>query len=390
VIDAIGAFVFRLARAIRRPFQKGPGSAERDSVRRILLIQLDHLGDAIISTVMLPLLRARYPRAEIEVLAAPWNRQVFDAMPEVDRVHVSPVNRFVRAGGIAWVFSTFVWGFRLRRRRIDLGIDVRGEFPHALILWLSGAPRRLGWNCGGGGFLLTDSASYVAGRPEIASRLALLARLGIRPGPGQSPLPAFRPSDSACREIARRLAAVELPGSGGGPRIVMHIGAGTCAKRWPDGHWDSLIAKVSKRLEAQIILVGDDRKERAAGKAILRRGPQGRLLDWTGKLSVDQLAALLKQSELLVGTDSGPAHMAAAVGTPVVSLSSGTNNPRQWRPGGRRVTVLRNPVPCSPCHRRKCPFDDHPCMNGLGPDRVFGAIERALDQVPITAGGLQR
>ena len=125
--------------------------------RRILLIQLDHLGDAILTTAMLPPLRRRYPRATIEVLASPWNRDVFENAPEVDRVHISRTNRFARHGRLGWPLAAVWDGLWLRRRRYDLAIDVRGEFPLALILWLSGARYRLGWNCGGGGFLLSGS-----------------------------------------------------------------------------------------------------------------------------------------------------------------------------------------------------------------------------------------
>ena len=117
----------------------------------ILLIQLDHLGDAILTTGMTAALRRQYPDATLEVLAGPSNRAVFEAVPQLDRVHVSRANRFTRAGmaRLAWIPATLWWGWRLRRRHVDLGIDVRGEFPAAVILWLCGAKRRLGWNCGG-------------------------------------------------------------------------------------------------------------------------------------------------------------------------------------------------------------------------------------------------
>ena len=90
------------------------------------------------------------------------------------------------------------------------------------------------------------------------------------------------------------------------------------------------------------------------------------------------LAALLEQADLFAGADSGPAHLAAAVGTRTVVLFSGTNSPRQWRPWGEHVRVVRRPVDCSPCHRRTCPWREHPCMRGLRPGEVAEAIERLL------------
>jgi len=109
---------------------------------------------------------------------------------------------------------------------------------------------------------------------------------------------------------------------------------------------------------------------------ILGPRPRPHVVDGTGRLSVVELAALLEQADLFAGADSGPAHLAAAVGTPGVVLFSGTNNPRQWRPWGEDVRVVRHAVECSPCHRRRCPWREHPCMRRLSPRQVTEAIER--------------
>jgi ADP-heptose:LPS heptosyltransferase len=93
-----------------------------------------------------------------------------------------------------------------------------------------------------------------------------------------------------------------------------------------------------------------------------------------------ELAVLIQQAHAFVGADSGPAHLAAAVGTPVAVLFSGTNNADQWQPRGGPVSVLCHPVACSPCHRTRCPLADHPCMNGLLPRTVLAVIERILEE----------
>ncbi len=371
--------VERRARADKPPVAPGhssPCSSRRDGPpRRILLIQLDHFGDAVITSVMLPLLRKACPAATIEVLAGPWNREVFQAMPQVDRVHVSRINRFSRPSGLGWIAATFWWGLKLRQRRFDLGIDVRGEFPHALILWLSGTRRRLGWACGGGGFLLTDSPRFAPHRPEVDSRLALLAELGIRPEGTQSPpLPRLKPDASVRARVRMRLSRLPEPRSG--TRVVVHVGAGTRAKCWPVEYWRRLVAGLVGR-GAQVVLVGGA-DERTIALRIAERQRRSCVADWTGQLSLSELAALTADSDLLVGADSGPAHLAAAVGTPVVVLFSGTNRVEQWQPRGRRVEVLREPVACSPCHRHECPLADHPCMRGLRPEQVLAAAGAVL------------
>jgi len=356
--------------------------------RSILLVQLDHLGDALITTAMLPPLRRQYPRASIEVLAGPWNRQVFDACPEVDRVHVSRVNRFARGcwTRMAWWLSILACGWSLRRRKFDLAIDVRGEFPLALILWLCGARRRVGWACGGGGFLLTDSVAFVPGRPEVESRLALLDVLGIRPRVLPSQVrPRFHTTDDARRSIARQLAlhgpcAALDPARDAAlspPLIVLHIGAGTAAKQWPPEHWQELLGRLVVGLNAQCVLVGGP-ADRTLARRILDGRPWPGVWDWTGRLSLLELAALLERADAFVGADSGPAHLAAAVDAPAVVLFSGTNNPVQWQPRGPKVVTLRRPVRCSPCHRENCPWTDHPCMQRLRPAKVFPAVSALL------------
>ena len=381
-VDLFGSVAFSAARAMRMLILRAVAGRSRalgrqpDDPRTILVIQLDHLGDAVISTVMFPALRRRYARASIEVLAGPWNREVFEAIPEVNRVHVCRVNRFARKSRAGWIASTLWWGLWLRRRHVDLGVDVRGEFPHAVILWLSGARRRLGWDSGGGGFLLTHTPRFAPDRPEVESRLALLAELGIELGEAdERPRPVFRPSDEARRRVAEWLAAPEDAHGLNGPRIVLHVGAGTPAKRWPVEHWRALVGRLVHRLGARVVLVGDA-GDRTIARAILGPRPRPHVVDGTGRLSVVELAALLEQADLFAGADSGPAHLAAAVGTPTVVLFSGTNNPRQWRPWGEHVSVVRYAVECSPCHRRSCPWREHPCMRRLSPRQVAEAIER--------------
>ena len=354
--------------------------------RRILLIQLDHLGDAIISTVIFGPLRRRYPHASIEILAAPRNRQLFEAIPEVDRVHVSAWNRFGRGRRLGWIPATIWWGLRLRRRKYDLAIDVRGEFPHAVLMWLSGVPRRLGWGSGGGGFLLTDCPRFVPGRAEVQSRMALLGELGIEPvGPKEIWRPALPVNERESRRMAAVWKASSTAGSPRKPRIVLHVGAGTQAKRWAPAHWRELIGRLVFQFDARLVLAGN-RDDRAIARQILGLQPPAGVIDRTGELDVVRLAALLEGADLFVGADSGPAHLAAAVGTPVVVLFSGTNDARQWQPCGEHVRVLRQPVECSPCHRHRCCWPDHPCMNGLTPDRVAAEVERAIDELVRTGG----
>jgi ADP-heptose:LPS heptosyltransferase len=424
--DAAGGVGARLWRRIRPPT---PQSAPR----RILILQLDHMGDAILTSPLVTNLRVAYPTARIDVLASPSNRDVFAANPDIDGVRVASRNWFERRPG-RWALGSAVWklGRSLRGAGYDLGIDVRGDILSVLVLTLAGIPRRLGWTMGGGGFLLTDVADWVPGRHEVGSRSALLTRLGIDPerplrvvvhvGDDDRVLVAQKLQESWPARETRSLVgsrnatamsrAVQFsppewntrnpsPPVGEGrernrnnsapnvlsfdepdwlhagrfgeeaPLLAVHIGAGTSAKRWPLQHWRELVGRFL--IDGwRVILIGGQDDVRAGAEL----GRHERLRDWTGQLSVTESAALLERADFFIGSDSGPAHIAASAGIPSVVLFSGTNRPRQWRPWSRRTLILRNKVACRPCHQKVCPLADHPCMAGITPDRVHRAAKR--------------
>jgi heptosyltransferase-2 len=385
--------------------------------RRVLLVQLDHLGDAVLSTPLIADLRAAFPQAAIDVLASPSNHEVFDADPHVNRVWVAERTWFERRPE-RWALVTAVWslGRSLRGMGYDLGIDVRGDVLTVLVLALAGVPRRVGWSMGGGDFLLTDVAGWIPARHEVRSRLALLDELGIRPGQAEPARVEVHVSDSDRVLIARRLADAwprriarraevyaratrrgrladgrdprpaalqfETPSDEADwlhadrfsplpPLLAVHLGAGTAAKRWPLRSWQVLVERF---LDTgwRVVVVGGI--EDFPLSTCLK--PHDRLRDWAGTLTVTQTTALLERADLFIGADSGPAHLAASAGTLSVILFSGTNQPRQWRPWSRHSLTLRHRVPCQPCHQRACPLADHPCMSGLSPDRVYRGAMR--------------
>lgn len=358
VVDFLGALCLRLGGFVRRQSPRTP--------QAILLVQLDHLGDAILSTGLLRGLRSQYPNARIDVLASTANAEFFACLPEVDRVQVASVTRFGKVLAPVWLAAMVRWGWRLRRNRYDLAIDPRGDFPAALILWLCGAPVRLGWGSGGGGFLLTHEADFVWGRHEVLSRQTLLDQLGIDP-PLDEPIwaPRFVPSETARAKAQQMLSSWR-------PIVVVHVGAGTDAKRWPARHWQELICRLIVDRNPLLVMVGTA----AEGEPI---GELPGVLDLCGRLSIDELGAFVERAQLFIGGDSAPAHLASAVGTRALVLFSGTNRAEQWRPWGGRVRVLKHLTSCSPCHRQQCPLADHPCLAGLQPSAVFAAACELLD-----------
>lgn len=387
VIDAVGSHLFQVARMFRRSLESA--SMDREQVQRILLVQLDHMGDAVITLRSLCELRNNFPNAAIDVLCSPWTAELFDASCDVSRVFVSHNNRFCRPRRATWWWSTLRWGQRLRRQRYDVAFDVRGEAPIAALLWLTGARHRVGWHCGGGGFFLTHSPTYVQNRPELSSRLALWSAVGLGEQHSfkvarnsKNLLPHLQISDSVHRKVQRELNT--LPHTTH-PRVVLHLGAGTMAKRWPVERWRMLIDELLNTLQGTVVLIGGPEEQPLAANVMHTRH-NANIADWTGRLDLLELAVLLERSDLFIGADSGPAHLAAAMETPTVVLFSGTNNAQQWRPAGDHVRAVSRQVACSPCHRTACVWSDHPCMTGISPRQVLGAAHTLLDAFDNSRG----
>ncbi len=438
----------------------------RETIHSVLVVQLDHMGDAVLSASLLAELRAALPHATIEVLCSPWNQAIFGMMPAVNRVHVWKANRFERphlsdahsAGSgepdpaaqtirstcirpprvravlkavtraTASIRSWLHWMMWLRKRRFDLAIDIRGELPIALLLWLGNVSKRAGWPSAGGGFLLTHPAPYVPERPEAESREALLHALPLKSQNG-SGLPGrqtllvpqaaqqridrelsarngpqqFRMRDRATtssrvdREVPCLLEAEPqttkrgTPSGTGRSLLALHIGAGTPAKQWPEEYWSELIRLILRRFDVVIALIGARSDVLRADRiyqtwkrsecATVGRDNQREVCvhNFVGQHSIEETAALLQRADVLVGADSGPAHLAATFGTPTVVLFSGTCRSRQWRPRGKKVYVLRARTPCAPCYRVQCPQAQHACMRGIGPAEVLAVLESMLD-----------
>jgi heptosyltransferase-2 len=410
LIDAIGAALMVAWRLVRpKPIVSQP--------QRVLLVQLDHLGDAVLSSPLIEAIRARYPSARIDALASESNRALFAADPRINRVHVASRNWFERRPE-SWSLIHAVWvlGRGLRHERYDLGFDVRGDVLSVLVLALAGVRRRVGWSMGGGGFLLTDVVPWVPGRHEVRSRLALLGPLGgpLRGRKRRSGGPrvsvgltdrdrtrvhllmrqAWPPGRQAGHATARssrtRVRAFDAAAArttthgrvdpewrhagrfaDEAPLLAVHVGAGTEAKRWPIASWRVLLGRFLADGWRVVVVGGPDDVAAARGLPV-----HADLQDWTGRLSVSETVAVLERADLFLGADSGPAHLAAAAGTPSVVLFSGTNRASQWRPWSKNTLVLRKNVPCQPCHRKVCPLADHPCLTGMAPDRVARVARR--------------
>jgi lipopolysaccharide heptosyltransferase II len=313
------------------------------------------VGDVVLSLPALRDLRRRFPTARLEVLARPWVAELYRAVPDVDAVTES-------RGHSADVAAV--------RGRFDLGVLLPNSFGTALVLWRAGVPERWGWATDGRGPLLTRGGRVpdgVRGRSQVYYYRAMLEGVGLAVE-GEPDTALACPEEWAARGGA-------LLGDDG-PWIGINPGAfyGT-AKRWRPERFAAAADLVARRADAKVAVVGGA-AERPLGEAIAGqlRAPSRVLC---GETSLGELVGVLSRLRLLLTNDSGPMHLAAALGTPLVAVF-GSTDWRETSPVSGRARVVRGEAECAPCLLRECPID-HRCMAGVRVEPVVAAALELLE-----------
>lgn len=359
------------------PLRWARGSAPAAMPSRVLLLRLERIGDLLMTHAAITKARALWPDAEIDLAVGSWNAPLARLMPEVSRVDVVDVPWLAREGtGRSWP-ALLAHAGAWRHRRYDLVINFEPDIRSNLLAWRSAAPRRVGYWTGGGGALLTDALAY-----EPTSHVAVNAdRLLQAADPRAAVLPAsaprLRPDDAATAAAARMLT----PAPPGHRLIGLHVSGGRESKQW---HLDRFAA-VGRALAADgdvtVVLTGGP-GDRPLVDAV--RGQLGGVpvIDTAGHLDLPSTAALLARLAVLITGDTGPMHLASAVGTPVVALF-GPSDPRRYGPLAARQQVVRVQLPCSPCGQvrlppERCRGHVPDCMDGITVDAVVEAARRLL------------
>lgn len=345
-------------------------------LKRILLIKLSALGDVIQTLPTLEALRAAYPQAEISWLVEEPAVPLLNLHPALDHVLISRRQAWLRAVR-SWRTLPKAWQemrnlrYSLRRQPYDAVLDLQGLLKSALWTWLVQSPRKIG-------FAGTREYSYL---------------------PLSERLPPFDPDEHAVRRYLRlaeylggaatplrwRLGLApeagaglqELWTEGSGPLMVLHPGTRWPSKHWPPAAFARLADALIQERRARVVFTGN-----AADRPLIahiRAAMRGNSADLSGKTDLQALARLFFQADAAVTTDTGPMHLAAAVGTPVAAIFGPT---APWRTGpyGPQHRVVWTGAACSPCRRRDCP--DPVCLRELPVEAVLAAALAILDQNP--------
>jgi heptosyltransferase II len=316
---------------------------------RVLVRAPNWVGDVVLSLPALRDVRRCFPAARLEVLARPWVAELYQAVPGVDAV----VESRGHSRDVASV-----------RGRFDLGLLLPNSFGSALALWRAGVPERWGYATDGRGALLTRRCRVPAGvrrRSQVYYYRVMLEGLGLAVE-GEPDVSLACPEEWAAR--GRALLGDDGPWFGVNPGAF--YGA---AKRWPPERFAATADLVARRTGARVAIVGGA-AERPLGETIAGqvRAPSRVLC---GETTLGDLVGVLSGLLLLLTNDSGPMHLAAALGTPLVAVF-GSTDWTETAPVSARARVVREETECAPCLLRECPID-HRCMTRVGVDRVAAA-----------------
>ncbi|HEY7168096.1 MAG TPA: lipopolysaccharide heptosyltransferase II [Candidatus Binatia bacterium] len=342
--------------------------------KSILIVLHGSIGDVTRALPLAGLLRRRFPNATIAWSVEPASEPLVERYPGVDEVIVFDRRR-------PW---TSVWSFlrEIRARRFDLVIDLQRHLKSGIISRTSGAAIRLGFHRSDAKefnwiFNNRSIAAMGDGIPKIQHYMEFAKALGIEPEIewqlSLTPQEILR-VDERVRAIGRDFA-------------VLFAGARWQSKQWFPDQIAGCAEALEQHYRFAIVLLGSRDDERLAAEAVARSAAP--IHNWVGDTGLREAAGIISRGRVCVGPDTGLMHIAAAVGTPVVSLF-GATDPVRTGPYGFGDLVIKGRAECSPCYRAECRIG-RICMRSIGTEEILAKVSKALsrtaDMQEIDEGG---
>ncbi|HEY7182743.1 MAG TPA: lipopolysaccharide heptosyltransferase II [Blastocatellia bacterium] len=350
-------------------------ASESKQIDSIIVRGANWVGDAVMTLPALGRLRSSFPRSHIALLVTPLTAGLFENSPSVDEVIEY---RRKEEGARAFIGAVRL----MRARRFDLAALFQNAFEAALLAWSGGARRRIGFAAQGRAALLTHElrrGPQHKNRHQIHDYLDIVAEcervcLGGNPESRTSnPLPSLTASPAqrqAAEDLLRRAGA----DSNSRPLVALNAGAtNSRAKRWPEDRFAALADRLIEAIDSRIVFIGAA-SERAGAERIIRQMKRRGAINLAGETGMAELIGALDSCDLLISNDTGPAHIAAALGRPTLTIFGPTNEFETEPRAARAESIRAQGVECARCMLRDCPID-HRCMTRVAPSEVF---ERAL------------
>lgn len=337
--------------------------------RTILVRGPNWVGDCVLSVPAIKAVRAHFPEAKITLLVRPWVAGLFHSATFIDNLWTQEKAKGIRN----WIRTTR----EIKERHFDLAILLPNSFESALMVWTAGIPKRVGYQTDGRRLFLTNAVKPSSIKQHQYRYYLRLVTESFGPKAEDD---LRIQSTMKEKENARKLLAQ----AGIRPEksfMVVNPGAAFGgAKRWQEARFATVADKLAKELDFGVAIIGSE-SERAIGEKVYAH-METKAAVLSGKTSLETLVGLLSEASLIVTNDSGPMHIAAALGTPTVAVFGSTDS-EVTSPVGPKTSVVRNPVDCSPCMLRECPID-HRCMEGVTVAKVYSSAMELINTIAET------
>jgi lipopolysaccharide heptosyltransferase II len=349
----------------------------------VLCVRLDTMGDVLMSGPAMRALRESGAGPRITLLTSGPGAAVAELMPEVDETIVYEAPWMKRGDALASPEADRRMIEALRRRRFDAAaiftVYSQSALPAALMCRLAGVPLRLAHSRDKPYGLLTqhvpETEPEFEVRHEVRRQLELVGTVGATAADERLRVSIPPVERERCRALLAD-CGIDLSR----PWAVVHPGASAPSRRYPPELWAAACRELAGEHGVQLVMSGDAGEAALVGDIQLAAGLPDRSL--AGRLALPALAALIEAAPVLIAGNTGPVHLAAAVGTAVVDLYALTNP--QHTPWGVPNRVLSNDVPCRWCASSVCREGHHMCLRGVSPDEVVHAALELVGRVPAT------
>jgi len=356
-----------------------------DEIQRILVVKLDHIGDFVTALPPIRRLKKLFPQARITVLAGPASRAFISLEPCIDEfIPFAFFHARSQLGERELTKDDYQeLAEQLRPHRFDLAVDLRKHVSTRDVLKYTGARFLAGFDYQGQ-FPFLDIALDWDGDRSLQRKRShvvddLMALVNAIGHAGEADRTIMQPSPAAMPVTDLPLPIQALFSK---PVVAIHPGAGNITKQWPEQHFAALIDLLIEKNDVHVMLVGGPDEVGVANSLLQAVQHPQAVASMAGKTSLADLPRLLKNCVLFIGNDSGPKHIAAAIGIPTIGIHSGVVDPAEWGPIGPKAVALQRNMSCSPCYLAKA--EDCPralaCLQFFEPNMVYETADLLLSR----------
>lgn len=343
-----------------------------ENLKKILIIRTDRIGDVILTTPVIKALRESYPESFIAMMVSPIAKDIVEGNPYLNEVIV-----YDKKGKHRGIFGFLKFVADLKRKHFDLCLNFHTKKRTNLISFLAAIKERVGFDNNKFSFLLTSRLedTRIEGKKHEAEYcLDVLKAVGINLSEAKELFMPLKDSSEKWAEKALRENNLKSTDT----LVAIHPDASCPSKRWPIERFAQLCNKLIEEKGFKVAIIGGQKDSYIV--RMVKRYLRHTVIDFSGETSVSQLASFLKRCKLLISNDSGPVHIAASVGTPVIAIFGRNQaglSPERWRPLGEKDIILHRDVGCKVCLAHNCTLG-FVCLSAISVRDVLEAVDKIL------------